>query len=79
MSDYCGGCAYDVKQAVGERACPFNALYWDFIARHAERFGTNPRMAMPVRTWAKMTAAKQAALREQAAAFLGRMEAGEVV
>ena len=51
MSDYCGGCAYDVKASVGPRACPFNALYWDFIARHADRFGPNPRMAMPVRTW----------------------------
>src|ERR1700712_2639250 len=31
MSDYCGGCAYDVRESVGETACPFNALYWDFI------------------------------------------------
>ncbi len=79
MSDYCGGCAYDVKASTGPRACPFNALYWDFIARHADRFGANPRMAMPVRTWSKMAAAKQAGLREQAAGFLARMDAGEVV
>jgi deoxyribodipyrimidine photolyase-related protein len=79
MSDYCGGCAYDVKASTGENACPFNALYWDFIARHAERFGANPRMAMPVRTWSKMAAAKQAALREQAAGFLAQMDAGELV
>ena len=26
MSDYCGACAYDVKQSVGPKACPFNAL-----------------------------------------------------
>ena len=25
MSDYCGGCHYNVKDAVGERGCPFNA------------------------------------------------------
>ena len=31
MSDYCEGCAYEVKQRTGPRACPFNALYWDFI------------------------------------------------
>ena len=30
MSDYCKSCHYNVKEAVGERACPFNALYWDF-------------------------------------------------
>ena len=79
MSDYCRGCAYDVKEAVGAKACPFNALYWDFIARHAERFGVNPRMAMPVRTWGKMTEARQKALRGQAAGFLARMDAGEMV
>jgi deoxyribodipyrimidine photolyase-related protein len=79
MSDYCRGCRYDVKASVGEKACPFNALYWDFIARHADRFGANPRMAMPARTWAKMTDAKQAGLRDQAAGFLSRMDAGELV
>ena len=38
MSDYCGHCRYDVKQRVGEDACPFNALYWDLLARHETRF-----------------------------------------
>ncbi len=79
MSDYCRGCHYDVKASVGERACPFNALYWDFIARHADRFAPNPRMSMPVRTWQKMLPAKQAALRERAADVLGRMDRGEPV
>ncbi len=79
MSDYCRGCHYDVKIAVGERACPFNALYWDFIARHSERFAQNNRMAMPVRTLSKMEPARVAELRGQAAGFLARMDAGEVV
>jgi deoxyribodipyrimidine photolyase-related protein len=63
----------------GERACPFNLMYWDFVGRHAERFRTNPRMAQIVRSWEKMTPAKQAAIRAEAGAFLGRMEAGEPV
>lgn len=79
MSDYCRKCHYDVKLGVGERACPFNALYWDFIARHSARFGQNPRMAMPVRTLAKMEPGRVAALRERAAAFLAAMDAGEAV
>ena len=54
MSDYCGRCHYDVGDTTGERACPFNALYWDFIARHAARFAGNPRMAMPLRTLERM-------------------------
>ncbi len=83
MSDYCGSCAYDVAakagEGKGERACPFNLMYWDFVGRHAERFRTNPRMAQIVRSWEKMTPAKQAAIRAEAGAFLGRMEAGEPV
>jgi deoxyribodipyrimidine photolyase-related protein len=74
MSNYCGGCHYDVTDAVGERACPFNALYWDFIARHEATFAANARMQMPVRSWRKMPAQKQAALRARAAWLLEQMD-----
>ena len=63
MSDYCQGCEYDVKDAIGEQACPFNALYWDFMARHAQRFAGNTRMAMPLRTMEKMAPERLAQLR----------------
>jgi deoxyribodipyrimidine photolyase-related protein len=76
MSDHCRGCAFDVKAATGARACPFNFLYWDFIARHAERLARNPRMAMPLRTLAKMDPRKVQAMRAQAAAFLDGLQAG---
>ena len=70
MSDYCGRCRYDVKKRVGEDACPFNALYWDFIARNERRLARNPRMAMAYRTWDKMKPADREATRMQAANFL---------
>ncbi len=79
MSDYCGGCSYDVRQAVGEDACPFNALYWDFIARHEARFAGNPRMGNQVRGWQRMADERRQALRARAAAWLDRLEAGEPV
>ncbi len=79
MSDYCGACHYDVKDAVGERGCPFNALYWDFMARHADRFAGNQRMAMPLRTLEKMAPARVAALRARAAKFLATMDTGDLV
>lgn len=79
MSDYCRHCAYDVRAATGPRACPFNFLYWDFIARHERRFAANTRMSMPLRNWQRMDAGRQAALRREAAGFLARMEAGEAV
>jgi deoxyribodipyrimidine photolyase-related protein len=74
MSDYCGTCHYNVAEPTGARACPFNALYWDFIARHAQRFANNPRMAMPVRSWNKFAAPKQKALRDRAAEIFALME-----
>ncbi|CAA9235403.1 MAG: Deoxyribodipyrimidine photolyase [uncultured Craurococcus sp.] len=74
MSDYCRLCAYDVKAATGPEACPMNALYWDFIARHERRFSANPRMAMPLQTLRKMAPEKRDALRAQAAAFLAGPE-----
>jgi deoxyribodipyrimidine photolyase-related protein len=74
MSDYCAGCAYDVKQATGPAACPFNFLYWDFIARHAERFASNVRMAMPLRNWQRMAPERRDAIRAQAAAFLAQLD-----
>ena len=70
MSDYCRGCAYDVKDAVGPRACPFNYLYWDFMARHREKLAGNMRMAMPTRTLERMDPARVAAMRTNAARFL---------
>ncbi len=79
MSDYCAGCAYDVKNSTGARACPFNYLYWDFMARHADRFAANPRMAMPLRTLERFEPQRVAAMRANAADFLRRMDAGEIV
>lgn len=73
MSDYCSGCAYDVKVKEGERACPFNLLYWHFIARHAERLRGNPRMAQMVRTWANFAPEKQDQLWRDAEAFLATL------
>jgi deoxyribodipyrimidine photolyase-related protein len=49
MTDHCGGCVFDPKVRVGERACPMTAGYWVFLARHRERFEANPRMRQAVR------------------------------
>jgi deoxyribodipyrimidine photolyase-related protein len=50
MSDYCRSCRYDVKQRTGADACPFNVLYWDFLARHRSKLAKNPRMSQMYRT-----------------------------
>jgi deoxyribodipyrimidine photolyase-related protein len=74
MSDYCGSCRYDVKQRTGKDACPFNALYWDFIARHKPRFAKNPRMANICRVYDKFDAAEQNRIKESANTFLNALK-----
>ena len=48
MTEYCGSCIYDPKKRVGEDACPFTTLYWDFLDRHKEEFRKNHRMSQQV-------------------------------
>lgn len=70
MSDYCRGCAYDPKRRTGDGACPFNALFWHFLARHRERFESNPRMRMLYRTWDRWDDTERGAIAKSANAFL---------
>ncbi len=79
MSDHCGGCRYRVKEKVGERACPFNLLYWHFLVRHRERFRGNPRMGQMYRVWDGMAEGHRDAVLAGAEAVLGRLDRGEVV
>ncbi len=79
MSDYCGSCAYSVKEKSGGNACPFNLLYWHFLTRHRERFQGNPRMVQMYRTWDRMDAEHREKVLAGAQAFLARMDAGDTV
>ena len=44
MSNYCKNCIYDPKVRVGENACPYTNLYWNFLAEHQDEFKKNHRM-----------------------------------
>ncbi|UIO99315.1 cryptochrome/photolyase family protein [Halobaculum sp. CBA1158] len=46
MSDYCSGCPYYHTKTTGERSCPFNALYWDFLKRNEEVLRGTGRMGL---------------------------------
>ena len=74
MSDYCRGCAYDRRARTGPRACPFNALYWDFLERNRVRLEHNPRLALPYRQLARMDAPARAAIGIQADDLRSRLE-----
>ena len=70
MSDYCQSCRYKVSQKTGEDACPFNALYWDFLIRHQDTLQGNPRISRAYHTWQKMGPGKRADYLKTAERFL---------
>jgi len=74
MSDYCKGCRFDRTKRTGPDACPYTTLYWDFVARHADRFGRNPRMARQVAAARQLT--DLPAVRLRAADVLDQLDAG---
>ena len=76
MSDYCRHCAYKVSKKTEDDACPFNALYWDFLARNESRLKGNPRLAQPYRTWARMAETTKRAYRKRAQNVLARLDNG---
>lgn len=46
MSNYCRSCHYNLKEKLGENACPFNSLYWNFLDDKKIHFKNNQRMSM---------------------------------
>lgn len=75
MSDYCAGCWYRRNERTGERACPFNALYWDFLRRERTHLASNPRLSFAYRQLDRMQPAKLAALHDRATALLDDLDA----
>ena len=67
MGDHCKGCAYDHKAKTGEKACPFNALYWDFFDRHRTHFEGNPRLGVVYHQLKRMPTDTLTGLKAQAA------------
>ncbi|MEF8818079.1 MAG: cryptochrome/photolyase family protein [Haloferacaceae archaeon] len=46
MGDHCANCEYAVSRTTGEGACPFNALYWDFLKENEEVLRGTGRMGL---------------------------------
>ncbi len=66
MSNYCSGCRYKPDRIVGENACPFTTLYWDFLIKHETRLENNPRMSLQVRNVTRMKEPQREEIRQQA-------------
>jgi deoxyribodipyrimidine photolyase-related protein len=74
MTQSCKGCKYDPKKRVGEDACPFTTLYWDFLDRHRDRFVKNHRMSQQIFGLNRLSDLPE--LRERAKAVLSGLDNG---
>ncbi|MEZ5142655.1 MAG: cryptochrome/photolyase family protein [Acidimicrobiales bacterium] len=74
MSDHCAGCRYDPRRRVGDDACPFTTLYWDFLARHEEALRGNHRMSRQLAALRRLRDLED--VRSRAAEVLVRLDAG---
>ncbi|MGY8905260.1 MAG: cryptochrome/photolyase family protein [Burkholderiales bacterium] len=68
MSNHCRGCRFDPGESLGEKACPFTTLYWDFLLRHETLLAKNPRMLMQLKNLTRLTPEKRVALAQAAQA-----------
>ena len=76
MTTYCKGCHFDPKKRIGEDACPFTTLYWDFLDRNRESFARNHRIAQQVRGLDRLTDLDE--LRIRADEILKKLENGKL-
>ena len=70
MSHYCSSCFYKKATKTGDKACPFNSLYWNFYDKNEDKLGKNPRIGMMYNVWRKMKPDDKVALLQQADYYL---------
>lgn len=70
MSNYCKNCYYDKSKKYGEKACPFNSLYWNFFLKHEDKLKKNPRISMMYKLLDKMDAVEREKILIQANNYL---------
>ncbi len=58
MSDYCSSCKYNKRDRTGDKACPFNFFYWDFLLRHQDKLRSLGRMNLVLSHLKKISAAE---------------------
>ncbi len=74
MSNFCQKCFYDPNLMTGDKACPLNALYWNFLHTHQSLLKSNHRLSYMYATWEKFSAEKKENLLLQAQYTLKQIE-----
>ena len=66
MGNYCKECSYSHTVKSGEKSCPFNSLYWNFLEEKKSHFKGNQRMSMMLSLLEKKSQKELSELRERA-------------
>ncbi|MCZ8343556.1 MAG: cryptochrome/photolyase family protein [Leptospira sp.] len=74
MSDYCKNCFYDKSTKTEKNSCPYNSLYWDFLARNKSKFESNPRIGFAYKTWSKFSESERKKIQAKAKALISEKE-----
>lgn len=74
MSHYCGSCFYNKAKKTGDKACPFNSLYWNFYDKHESKLSKNPRIGMMYNVWRRMAPTQKSELLTQAEIYLNKID-----
>jgi deoxyribodipyrimidine photolyase-related protein len=74
MSNYCAQCKYDVKQKTGDRACPFNYLYWNFVDTHRQDFMENGRVSLMTGMFDRKSDSEKAEIRTSSQLFMDELK-----
>jgi deoxyribodipyrimidine photolyase-related protein len=78
MSDHCAACPYYKTKTTGEGACPFNALYWDFLGRNEDRLRSNHRMGLVYSHWDDKDIEERTAIRDRVDEIRDMAERGQL-
>lgn len=74
MSNYCKNCSYKVSTKNGSKACPFNYLYWNFLAKNRSKLEKNHRLSMMYKLYDKMSQERKEAIEFDSIKFLDEIE-----
>lgn len=76
MSDHCRRCRYNPTHRVGDDACPFTTLYWDFLARNESALSGNHRMARQLAAMRNLSDLGE--VRQHAQVVLAALQSGDL-
>ncbi|MBN9288951.1 MAG: cryptochrome/photolyase family protein [Gammaproteobacteria bacterium 39-13] len=77
MSNFCKGCYYNPEELIGEKACPYNALYWYFLITHRDKLSKNQRMRVIYQSLNRFSDEKKNQIVNHAQSILHKLEEGD--